>query len=370
MKKTTLLFLTALLAFTCAAQTVSTYTDGSPDDAIAIDANGNIYASNFAGDAVFKFDSNGTGTTFASGMNTPNGLAFDSNGDLFVCDYQANELLRFDSNGDLAAAQTIPGNPSGMIKAWDNDDMIYTRYGANTINRLTPAGVFTEVSSDPALNGPVGLAYDDDNNLYVANYNNREVYKILPNGDLEYIATVGTVGNLGFIAFGQGMLWGTGINDHKIYVIDPSGVDEVTVFAGSSAGGVDGPISQATFNRPNGILFGEDGTTLYITDFGSKNLRIISGVTLSIHDNKLKNSEVQLAPNPATDRLNVRINTSEIGDATFKVYDVLGKTVFSSELLLNGNLATKDLDVSAWNSGTYFVEITSQKGVITKRFIR
>jgi len=370
MKKTTFTFLVALLTLASSAQTVTTYTDGTPDDAIAIDENGNIYASQFTGDSVFTFDSNGTATTFASGMDTPNGLDFDSNGNLYVCDFNANEILRFDSNGVLDASITVPGNPSGMIKAWDNDDMIYTRYGANTINRVTPGGVFTEVSSDAALNGPVGLAYDDDNNLYVANYNNREVFKVLPNGDLEYIATVGTVGNLGFIAYGHGMLWGTGISDHKIYLIDPADIDEVSVYAGSTIGGTDGDISQATFNRPNGILFSEDETILYITDFGSKNLRIITGVTLSANDNRLNTNNVQLAPNPAVDTLHIRINTSEIGDASLKVYDVLGKTLFSSELILNGNLASSTLDVSAWNSGTYFVEITSQNGTVTKRFIR
>lgn len=370
MKKTTLIFLATLLTLASSAQTVSTYTDGTPDDAIAIDENGNIYASQFTGDSVFTFDSNGTATTFVSGLDTPNGIDFDSDGNFYVCDFNANELLRYDSAGVFDSSIEIPGNPSGLIKAWDNDDMIYTRYGVNRINRVTPEGVFTEISADPALNGPVGLAYDDDNNLYVANYNNREVFKVLPNGDLEYIATVGTVGNLGFIAFGQDMLWGTGISDHKIYVIDPTGIDQVSIFAGSTAGGIDGDISQATFNRPNGILFNEDETTLYITDFGSKNLRIISDVTLSAKDNKLKNSEVQLAPNPATDTLNIRINTSEIGDATLKVYDILGKTIFSSELILNGNLASSIVDVSAWNSGTYFVEITSRNGAITKRFIR
>ncbi len=133
---------------------------------------------------------------------------------------------------------------------------------------------------------------------------------------------------------------------------------------------MDGDIYQATFNRPNGILFGEDETTLYVTDFGTKNLRIISDVTLSTTDNSLKNSEVQLVPNPATDRLTIQISTSEAGDARLKVYDVLGKTLFSSELILNGNLASSNIDVSAWNSGTYFVEITSQNGAITKRFIR
>ena len=59
MKKNTLTILAAIfMATTIIAQTVTTYTDGTPDDGIAIDSNGNLYASNWSGDTVFKYDEN------------------------------------------------------------------------------------------------------------------------------------------------------------------------------------------------------------------------------------------------------------------------------------------------------------------------
>ena len=365
---TFLLFL--FLAATTFAQTVTTITDGTPDDAIAIDGNGNIYASNFIGDSVFKFDTNGNATTFVSGLNSPNGIDFDSNGNFYLCDFTANQLIRFDSDGNLDTTFNIPGSPSGMIKAFDNDDMIYTRYNGNTINRITPAGTITEISSDANLNGPVGLAFDEVGNLYVGNYNNREIYKVLPNGDLLYIATSGTAGNLGFIAYGQGMLWGTGINDHKIYKINPNAVDEVTVFAGSSVGGLDGDISVATFNRPNGILFNEAEDTMYITDFGSKNLRIISGIVLSTEDVTMNKSEVRLFPNPSESELNIRAITNDTDRFTVNVIDISGKAIFSSEGMPDGTIISESIDVSSWSQGLYLVEIISGNSTVTKKFIR
>ena len=258
MRKITFTLITCclILASGYSQTTVSTITEGNPDDAIAIDSNGNIYASNFVGGIIYKITPGGVVTEFVSfpGSN-PNGLAVDSNDHLWACDFGGNAIVHIDPNGNILQTFGISGNPSGMIKAFDNDDMIYTRYNGQTINRITPAGVISEISSDALLNGPVGLAYDEFGGLYVGNYNNRKIYQVQSNGDLGEVATVGDGGNLGFIAYGQGLLWGTVLQDHKIYAIDLENNNAVIRFAGSVAGNMDGPIAQATFNRPNGIAF-------------------------------------------------------------------------------------------------------------------
>ena len=48
----------------------------------------NIYVSSYDTGNIYKFDSSGTRTTFASGLDRPAGLAFDRNGNLYVaCEY-------------------------------------------------------------------------------------------------------------------------------------------------------------------------------------------------------------------------------------------------------------------------------------------
>ena len=343
------------------AQIVSTYTDGTPDDAIAIDSNGDVYASNFIGDTIFKFDSNGNATAFITGLDTPNGIAFDSQDNLYVCDWNANLISRYDSSGTLDSSITIPGRPSGMIKAFDNDDMIYTRYSGNTINRITPSGTITEISSAPELNGPVGLAYNEVGDLFVGNYNNREVYRVLPNGDLAYIATVGNGSNLGFIAFAQGFLWGTNLGEHTLYAIDPNGTDLVYHFAGSTPGGNDGPIEDATFSQPNGILFDATGDTMYVTDFGTKNLRIISDVMLSVPDSELK-TDVRIYPNPATDEVRIKASNQLM---TIQVYDIGGKLVYQN----TAGTTVHVMNVHSWSEGLYNIKLTTEDGVQSKKLI-
>ncbi len=373
MRKTTSIFLTLFVTIASTmAQTVTTFTDGTPDDAIAIDADGNVYASNFTGDTVFKFDNSGNAMPFVTGLNTPNGLAFDNDGNLYVCDFSAQTIFKFDGDGNQLDAFPIAGNPSGLIKKPSGDDLVFSVYNQNSLYNLTPDGTITLLSNAAEFNGPVGLAYDETGTLYVGNYNDREIYRLESNGDVTYIAQLPTDGgplpNLGFIAYGQGRIWGTTMGSDKIFSVNPDGVDDYSLFAGSTQGGDDGDIAIATFNTPNGILFNDAEDTMYITDFGPKNLRVISGVVLSTSDVIAKKSEVILAPNPVRDNLKLRISGFEHSMLQMAIYDISGRIVFSSELNFEGTQFTGTIDVQSWSKGVYFVEVDDGNSTVTKRF--
>lgn len=354
-------------------QTVSTFTNGTPDDGIALDSNGNIYCSNYTGDTVFKFTPSGDVSPFITGLNSPNGIAFNSNEDLFVCDGQGSTIYKYDINGTLLASYSVTGHPSGIIKSRTSESMIFTNYTTNKIMNLAPDGAISELASGSPLNGPVGLAYDDNDLLYIGNYNDRKIYK-LENSALEYIAQIpasGTSPFLGFITYGQGKLWGTILGAHKIYTVDPNVIDLVELFAGNTQGNLDGDISLASFNQPNGIYFSTTDNTLYVTEFGSKNLRIISNVNLSVNDETLSDRSLTLYPNPVKDFLNVNLKnyiTSSIYSIT--IYDFLGKTIFSENDIFSTSFS-KDINTSTWSSGVYLLKIKSADGFIeSKKFIK
>jgi len=375
MKKITLALCAIILVSAAMnSQTVSTFTQGTPDDDIAIDSNGNIYCSNYVGDTVFKFTPNGDVSSFVTGLNSPNGLAFNSLEELYVCDGQANTIYKYDLDGNELDSYPSVGHPSGIIKSPDSDIMIFTKYQGNSIHSLAPDGTIDLISDANELTGPVGLAFDDAGNLFVGNYNNRKVYKVLNNGDLEFIADVPTDGgpmpNLGFIAYGQGYLWGTTMGSDKIYRIDPNGVNDVVLFAGSSQGSVDGDISEATFNTPNGILFNETEDTMYITDFGTKNLRIISDVVLSVNDQDVLNNSLKLVPNPAKDSVRVSTILDNIGDFRISISDLNGKEIKSISGSSNQLLLNKDIDISYLSNGIYFFSIISGNKSKSKKLVK
>lgn len=371
--KTTILLLALLLSTYGFSQSVSTFTNGTPDDGIAIDSNGNIYCSNYTGDTVFKFTSSGTVTSFITGLNTPNGIAFNSNEDLYVCDGVGSTIYKYDSNGNQLASYPVTGHPSGIIKSHNSESMIFTIYTSNKVMKLAPDGTITELASGAPLSGPVGLAYDDNDVLYIGNYNDRKIHK-LENGNLQYIAQIPASNSnpyLGFIAYGQGKLWGTILGAHKIYTIDPNTTDSVTLFTGSTSGNTDGDISTASFNQPNGVLFDNSNNTLYVTDFGSKNLRIISGISLSIEEETFNEGSLLLTPNPAKDFLNIKIEGSIANSPySLKIYNSLGKIIFHENNITSTSFS-KDIDTSTWSSGMYFVKIISVEGLLTsKKFIK
>lgn len=365
----TLYFLTVMMLvslYSTTAQTVSTYTEGTPDDAIILDAEGNIYASNFVGDSVFKFDQEGNAEAFVSGLNTPNGLAFNSAGELYVCDFMAQTIYRYDSQGVEIASYSIAGRPSGIIKDKDSEDMIFTNFVTSSINRLSPEGVITTISDAEGLNGPVGLAYDDQGVLFTGNYNDRDIYRVELDGTIEYIANPGEVSNLGFIAFAQGKLWGTVLGEHKLYRIEPYEVEQVVEYAGSIAGGQDGDLEDATFSQPNGILFDPTGETMYVTDFGTKNLRIISDVAvLGIGTPAERGFEVAVYPNPTKDSLQIDLN-NQLGSTQIKLYDTMGKEVMRAELDQQQNV----LELGALQNGIYLLELINQGVRRTQKVIK
>jgi sugar lactone lactonase YvrE len=369
--KTPLLYFTIWLVgiFGVNAQTVSTFTDGTPDDAVILDHNGNIYCSNYVGDTVFKFTPNGEVSSFITGLNTPNGLAFNSNEDLYVCDGQGNVIHKYDIDGNLLESYPITGHPSGILKAFEDEAMIFTLYTGNKIHRLAIDGTITDISTAVELNGPVGIAYDESGNLFVGNYNDRKIYKVLGNGDLEYVAQVPTDGgaypNLGFITYGQGKIWATSMGSDKIYAVNPNGIDDFDLFAGSSQGGQDGDLAEATFHTPNGIYYDTTGDKLYVTDFGTKNLRIISGLVLG-NDSSDSLQGFQVIPNPIQDEFEIR--TLLFSNETFdvEVIDVLGKTIFKN----NQMYASEKIASSTWSKGTYFVQIKSREGLLVKKIIK
>lgn len=346
------------------AQTVSTFLEDAAidvDDGLVFDTSGNLYGSNFSGDTVYKITPDGVATPFATGFTNPNGLAFDPEGNLFAIDWGAGEIKKFDSSGNLLETYSVGPTPSGLIATPDGT-MIYTDTNSNAIKELATDGTITTLYEGTPLNAPVGLAYDESNTLYIGNFVGREIYRLVGT-DVEFVATVpdgGASDNpfLGFIAYADGFLYGTTFGGHKIYKIDPTQVDDVSLFTGGVQGDTDGDISEATFSYPNGIIYNPAQDALYISEFsGVGNIRKIEDVTLGNGDLS-KDVVFTIAPNPSSNLLT--INTPDIVSlyqSTISIYSVSGALMLKA---LYGNANSKTLNVSRLNSGMYFVEITTE----------
>lgn len=349
------------------AQTSYTFFDKNNrvDDAIIIDNEGSVFGSHYSGNSVFKIDAFGNADTFATGLDTPNGLALDSQGNLFVADLLGGQVMKYNQNGLLLDSFQM-NSPSGLLKSKDSDTILISAYYSNIIYKLAPNGTLVTWHQAGLLDGPVGMAYDSAGQLYVANFDGNQVLRVLSD-TLEYVAKLPdstTIDYLGFITYARGYLWATGLNSSIIYKIDPEFVDSIWAFAGDGPGYVNGPIDSARFNQPNGITFDESEELMYVSEFGSGRIRIVAFSDSLLSVKELTNFEVSVYPNPATDVLHIR--NSETQNLTAEVLDMQGRVVYDLSLTFGEN----QLNVSELNSGIYFLKLSNQtKQLQVKRIV-
>ena len=172
--------------------------------------------------------------------------------------------------------------------AWAQPQLSYQRvsYGINTFAGLRIFG-----DGGPAvqtqLYGPVGVAVDGSDNLYIADRNN-SIRKVDPTGTITTVAGTGEQGfggdggpavqaqlasPTGVAVDGSGNLYIADSGNERIRKVDPTGT--ITTVAGTGergAGGDGGPATQAQFAFPADVAVDGSGN-LYIADRDTHRIR-------------------------------------------------------------------------------------------------
>ena len=263
---------------TVAGNDTSGYKDGKGinaefrgPDAIAVDAQGNLYVGDAGNHYIRKITPSGDVTTLAGNGNygytdgTAASAEFE-NPDAITVDGQGNIYI-----GDFATSRIRKITPLGMV----------TTIAGNT-NGFEDGPVISA-----AFYGPRGIAVDGGGNLYIVDCDNNRIRKIASSGEVTTIAGNGNAG----------LLDGQGINaefnlpasmaidaNGNLYVADQSNnsirkistTGNVTTLAGNGiAGYAEGIGNKAEFNSPRGIGVDSHGN-VYVGDLGNHLVRKIS----------------------------------------------------------------------------------------------
>lgn len=187
----------------------ATYTPGPQP--VVFGPDGNLYVSG-AG-VVNQYDGQ-TGAflkTFASGNTAVTGLAFDAKGNLFTGDGVSGKVKEFDSTGAFVRQFTAPLLASGTGALLMQGDTLLvsavfdtTGYAwGNAILKFDLLGNYLGLFASGAnLDGPLGMAWGPDGNLWVVNYHGNSVVRFTSSGQFVDTFLANTEGSAPtFIAF-------------------------------------------------------------------------------------------------------------------------------------------------------------------------
>ncbi|MCI0541985.1 MAG: hypothetical protein L0Z50_42860 [Verrucomicrobiales bacterium] len=232
------------------------------------------------------------------------------------------------------------------------DELFVSEFGANfsgtgrTVVKILPDGTVRDHLVGQGLQDVIGLALDEDENLYVGNWQSGRIYKSTGPSQLELFADVnGTVNQIGYH---RGFVYAPS-NDRKIYRIDRQGA--IHHFAGSSrATRTDGLLLESGFPFPNSIAFSNDGNTIYINDGPDGALRSLS-LSHDTDGDGVSDATEQLHGTDPTDRdsvfrIRLSVPKSETMElmwpgASDRTYEVLFSTDLRTWRIIGGSMTTE-----------------------------
>lgn len=261
---------TAATPTTAGNLTVTATTNGVSGSAIfaligtaSVPPSGGGIISTYAGDGTAGFSGDGGAATSAE-LSQPVGTAIDSAGNLYFADSGNNRIRKI--------------TPAGVIS---------TFAGNGTAGFSGDGGAATSAE----LSGPLGIAFDNAGNLYIAESGNERVRKVTPLGIISTIAGNGTAGYNGdgisatsaelnnpngIIVDQSGNVYIGDYFNNRVREVNTAGV--ISTVAGNGTGGYsgDGGLAiNAELYWPAGLALDSNGN-LYIADDNNSRVREIN----------------------------------------------------------------------------------------------
>jgi sugar lactone lactonase YvrE len=243
-----------------------------------------LYVSNYGDNSISQITADGVVTRFATVLPKPFGLAFDSRGNLYAASAQdTNRISLVRSNGAATTFSPLLNYFDATALAFDSRGRLYVasqggfgvgRIGANGGPIAPFAGGFTN---------PFGLAFDREDNLYVADWLNGRITKIAPDKTQSIFAT-GLSQPRGLAFDAAGNLYVANSGNGRIIRIAPDAT--ATTFA-------------AGFSGPSGIAFDTAGNLYVANQSGTVSKVTPDGVVTTFASGLSQPLYIAVQPDPA-----------------------------------------------------------------------
>ena len=228
----------------------------------------NLFGGDGSGN-IYEFTTNGTQSTFASGLNQPYGLAFNSVGILFEADYGSGNIYKFTPGGVKSTFTSGLSSPLGL--AFDRSGNLFVASAAGDIYEFTTNG--TQSTFVSGLNDPVGLAFDSVGNLFVASGGN--IYEYTTNGTQSTFAS-GLTRPLGLAFDSSGNLFVSDQAVGNIYKFTPSGTTPLDYQWQNSAGAIPGATNSSLILNPALTNYSDNYSVIVSNPYGVTTSQVAS----------------------------------------------------------------------------------------------
>jgi len=300
---------------------------------LALDSSGNLFISDMFNHRVRKVSPKGIITTVlgngvvatsgdggpatSASINETYGVAADRFGNLYVADSTGYRVRKVAPNGIVT---TVAGGGSGgdggpataaflsMVWCVAVDSVGNFYFSGPTANRVRKVAVSSGIlttfagngvaayagdngpATQASLNYPYGLAFDQQDNLYIADQSNQRVRKVTTAGIITTVAGSGKPGYSGdngqataaaladprgVVVDALGNLYISNEGSGHVRKVAPNGV--ISTVAGNGAYGTSGdggPGAAAALSYPGGLAVDSVGN-LYISDSGADRIRMV-----------------------------------------------------------------------------------------------
>lgn len=290
---------------------------------VAYDSAGNLYIADSRNHRVRQISPSGTVTTIAgtgqadylgdggpaiyARLNTPLTVAADRAGNVYIADtgnhrvrrvtpggvistVAGNGLRGFGGEGTLATISQLD-SPSAL--AFDADENLYIADAGNhRVRRVAPNGIITTVAGSgikaftgdgglavlASLDTPRGVAMDNSGNLYVADTGNNRVRRVNSSGVIASFGEGPWLAPRGLAVDGEGNVYAADTDNHRIRRIALDG--QTATVAGTSQPGFSGDGGSATEARlhfPAALTLDANGSVV-IADSMNDRIRKLTGL--------------------------------------------------------------------------------------------
>lgn len=325
---------------------------------MTVDANDNLLIADYGNNKIRKVTPDGIVTTFAgtgvagsqegttltAQFNGATGVCLDSFGNVFVADYYNNKIRKIDVLGNVS---TFAG--SGAIGALDGNGIL------------------------ASFHSPAIIAVDNNNNLFVTDEGNHKIREIKPDGTVSTYAGNGTIGATNGIATSAQFNSPTGVaidnlntvfvadySNHKIRKIKTYGY---SIFPELPAG--------LNFDTATGIISGTPTAISPASDYtitasnieGESSFVVNFAVENELGFPDIDTSSIRIYPNPV--KAVLTISTSE-SISEISIFNLIGQKLVSKTTLSS----EEKIAVSELANGWYLLQTTIGNRTKTTKFLK